>query len=360
MPKKYKLRGIIGLDDTATPQALELFLDDANGQDIEVEFNSPGGFVFFGLEMANMIRNYPGRTVAHIVGLAASMSSYIPMMFDEIIVEDNAIMMIHNPMAGAFGIDYRGAEKLFNRLKALRDLLGKAYSDKSDKDMPEMRKVMDDETFLYGQEIVDAGFADSVSESSNKDKTKASAIAVAEEEIISCIASMKASETTTSDDFERAAAFINKEAPKPPAAAGKPKEEAVRMKSLKELLAENPDAKAEHEAAILAADTKARAEGETAGIEKGKDEMKATIAKVAPFLNSAEYPTVGEIAINVLKGEASVVTLDATVAAVDAVKEQMKEKGAIGEQSEETLAAAPDADKTQENYQAKKDRLKEA
>jgi ClpP class serine protease len=100
---------------------------------------------------------------------------------------------------------------------------------------------------------------------------------------------------------------------KTPAAAGKPNKEASIM-NLKELLAANPDAQAEYDAIIAGIDKVARAEGETAGIEKGKEEMQAVITAASPYIGNKDYPTLGEMAVNVLKGDESIVTLKASVA----------------------------------------------
>lgn len=75
----------------------------------------------------------------------------------------------------------------------------------------------------------------------------------------------------------------------PPAAAGKPNKEASIM-NLKELLAANPDAQTEYNAAItIAADT-ASAEGETAGKTAGMEQMKAAFTAALPILSSDSYP----------------------------------------------------------------------
>ena len=75
----------------------------------------------------------------------------------------------------------------------------------------------------------------------------------------------------------------------PPAAAGKSKKEAS-MKSLKEFLAANPEAKTEYDDAITAAADTARAEGETAGTEKGIEQMKTAFTAALPILSSDSYP----------------------------------------------------------------------
>lgn len=96
---------------------------------------------------------------------------------------------------------------------------------------------------------------------------------------------------------------------------------------LKSLLAENPAAQVEFDQAIAAATA--------AGEKAGKEAQNAVIAKVSPFLTSTDYPeTVKNAAVAVLKGDTPVGTLEAAVAAVDAVKEQMKQNAAQKETNE--------------------------
>ena len=113
----------------------------------------------------------------------------------------------------------------------------------------------------------------------------------------------------------------------PPAAeAGTTQKREVQQMNLKELLAANPAAKAEHDAALASA----RAEGEKAG----KDAVQATINRVAPVLASKEYgDKVKEIAVSALKGDKSIDAFDAAVAAVDAVREE-RSASAAREESE--------------------------
>lgn len=103
----------------------------------------------------------------------------------------------------------------------------------------------------------------------------------------------------------------------PPAqAAGQTKREVQQM-GLQKLLSENPAAKAEFNEAVTAA----RAEGAA--------DVQARIDKVAPFLASKDYPAIiGQTALKVIKGEEASATLTAAVAAVDAMREDAKQKAA--------------------------------
>lgn len=87
--------------------------------------------------------------------------------------------------------------------------------------------------------------------------------------------------------------------------------------TLQELLSKDPAAKAEFDAALAAAKA------------EGVQDVRATIKKVSPFLNSSKYPAIiGTTALNVLNGEGSMVELTSSVAAVDAVRQDAASKAA--------------------------------
>lgn len=340
--KIIPISGIIGWD--VYPRMIREALEEAGGAPIRAEFASPGGFISDGLEIANLFRNYSGETTARLTGFAMSMSSYIPMVFDNIEAEDNAVFMIHNAGGGVFG-DHNDIIKYGTHLKGLSGLLSKAYSKRSGIDLEEIAKMMDETTFYYGDEMLAAGFVDKMIESSGE-KDKDSAIATAQASFGSCVALMHKEHAKSKEDMQQLAKamvtidFKAKNSENSninnPAVAGNPKKEVQQM-SLKQLLADNPAAQVEYDSAITAA----RAEGEKAG----NDAMAATIDKVAPFLQSKEYPAkIAETALEVLKGTEPMGTLTASVAAVDAVREEAKNNAAKGESGnqEETPGEQPD------------------
>lgn len=123
---------------------------------------------------------------------------------------------------------------------------------------------------------------------------------------------------------------------KTPAVAGKKTREVQQM-NLAELLAENPAAKAEHEAAIAAAEEK--------GEKAGKEAMTAVVEAVSPFLTSSEYPeTVKKTAVEALKGEQTVANFRSVVAAVDAVREENATTSAQGESEDQPETPAQQAE----------------
>lgn len=210
IPSKEKkvlaISGVIGWDVEA--KDVRAFLDDASGEDIEVQISSPGGYVYPGLEIYNLLKNHNGQITTRLMGLAASMASYIAMVGNHVIAEDNAVFMIHNASGFAMG-DHNTMRKAADVMEGLSNMLAKKYMDRTGKSLEEVKVLMDNETFLFGDEIEGAGFADEITKTEDE-KDKTAAVALATISIADCITKMKASEQNK-EDLEKAAAFLNTE-----------------------------------------------------------------------------------------------------------------------------------------------------
>lgn len=180
-------------------------LEAANGEDIQVNISSPGGFVWDGLEIFNLLKNYEGHVTTHLMGLAASMASYVALAGDKITAESNSVFMIHNVSIGVNG-DYRSITKAANFVEGLTKLLAKVYAKKTGKSIKEIRSLMDEESYFYGSEIKDEGFVDEVI-ALGKDDTRSDAVAFANLQIEECNSKMKEIEDKK-NDIEKAAALL--------------------------------------------------------------------------------------------------------------------------------------------------------
>jgi ATP-dependent protease ClpP protease subunit len=204
MSKTIIIDGVIGWD--TYPRGIRNQLDDAKGEDIIIEISSPGGFVFDGLEIFNLLKNYEGKVTTHMMGLAASMASYIALAGDYIKIEKNSVFMIHNARAFQVG-DQNALRKTADVLEGISNLLAHEYVNRSGKSFDEIVELMNNESFFFGDEIVKEGFADEIIESDKKPDKK-QAIALAKVSIENCISAMKKSDNINSD-FEKVAAFLN-------------------------------------------------------------------------------------------------------------------------------------------------------
>ena len=85
------------------PSAIRDFLNEADGRRLNIYINSPGGAVFAGMAIYNMLKRYPGHKTCHVDGLAASIASVIAFAADEVIIPKNAFLMVHRPWTIAIG-----------------------------------------------------------------------------------------------------------------------------------------------------------------------------------------------------------------------------------------------------------------
>ena len=365
MAKKIAISGIIANfemenESNVTPATLSKSLEAANGEDLLITINSPGGSVFAGLEMFSLIQNYPGNTETRVVSLAASMGSVLALAGDQKSIENTAMFFIHNAQGIGIG-DHRDLASESVWLKDISILIANLYGEFTTISTDEALAFMDDDSHFFGSALELLGFkVVSGSGEPNESTAKVNARMKSQE------ARAKMTDEKYSDDIEQAAASIdykkfgiknnvNKVAPKPPAAAGKPKEEAVKMKSLKELLAENPNAQTEHDNLV----TEARAEGETAGITKGKSEgiegMKAVYAVALPILSSQHYPEAMKKRVGEKAQEGNLDGVRDYVSRYDSTTEGIATAKAIEEQDKETPASGPatEGEKSEQDFQAR-------
>lgn len=182
MAKKILISGEIGWDIDAADIAAQF--SDAKGGDVDIYIASPGGDVFTGIEIYNVIRDYKrenpdAQIMMTLKGLGASMASYIMMApVDMVVAEDNAVFMIHNPWSFAVG-DYHEMGKISDFLSGLASIMADAYVKKTGKSKAEIQTMMDAETWLFGDEIKAAGFVDDMVIAEDGEKNKAHALATA-------------------------------------------------------------------------------------------------------------------------------------------------------------------------------------
>jgi ATP-dependent Clp protease, protease subunit len=134
-----------------------------NFKNINLYINSPGGGVFAGMTIYNVVNRMSAEVTAYIDGLAASIASVVAMAADKIIMPKNALMMIHNPMGIVMGYaeDMRKEADLLDRVKSS---IMSTYKDRTKKDEKKISAMMDAETWMTGEEAVRDGFADVLEE----------------------------------------------------------------------------------------------------------------------------------------------------------------------------------------------------
>src|SRR5690625_2334560 len=135
---------------------------------INLYVNSPGGSVFEGIAIHNMLKRHPARVVAHVDALAASIASVIIMAADEIRMHGNSMLMIHNAWTFAIG-NSAELRKQADDLDRINESAVLSYLAKAGEKLEEetLREMMDEETWLSASEAFEYGLCDEVLEENN-------------------------------------------------------------------------------------------------------------------------------------------------------------------------------------------------
>lgn len=127
---------------------------------INVHINSPGGDVQAGVNIANALRaeQAKGRTViTHIDGVAASIASVIAMAGSRVVMADNALFMVHDPMSIAVGNEAE-FQRVMAFLGTAKDQIVATYKWHATISEDEIRALMTAETWMNADEALAAGF----------------------------------------------------------------------------------------------------------------------------------------------------------------------------------------------------------
>ena len=128
---------------------------------INLHLNSGGGSVFDGLAIYTGIQSHPARVRVLIDGIAASMAGVIAMAGDEIVMAENAFLMIHRVSSGVEGTaETMRAEAAL--LEKLEEQIVAIYAARTGKSPGALFKAMQAETWYSAAESLAEGFCTSV------------------------------------------------------------------------------------------------------------------------------------------------------------------------------------------------------
>lgn len=128
---------------------------------VTVNLNSPGGDMFEGIAIYNLLREHKGEVTVKVLGMAASAASIIAMAGDRVEVGRSAFLMIHNAWVIAAG-DRNDLREFAEQLEPFDRAMADVYTARTGLERDEVAAMMDRETWIGGSDAVDQGFADAL------------------------------------------------------------------------------------------------------------------------------------------------------------------------------------------------------
>lgn len=151
-----------GFRDITAPMDIQAALDAANGEDVTLLINSPGGDMAVGTEIRSMLRRYQGNTTALFQGYGASAATLAATGCKTIQSEPGALLCYHNPSGAAEG-DYHDMRRSAEALRNARDCVLEIYSARSSaRSREELVALMDKNIWISPSQALDYGLVDEI------------------------------------------------------------------------------------------------------------------------------------------------------------------------------------------------------
>lgn len=156
-------------EDDVTPKLFHDELFAAEGP-VTIWLNSPGGDCIAASQIYAMLMDYKGDVTIKIDGIAASAASVIAMAGTKVLMAPTSLMMIHNPMTGAFG-DHTDMQKAIEMLDEVKESIINAYEIRTGLSRAKLSHYMDSETWMNANKAIELGFADDLLVDEKRDVT---------------------------------------------------------------------------------------------------------------------------------------------------------------------------------------------
>ena len=139
-------------------KAFSQTLQDVGQGPLVVEINSPGGNVWDGLSIYNMLRGRQAPVTTRVVGIAASIASIIALAGDTVEMAEASLFMIHDPSGMVAGTS-EDMRKMADALDQHAEVLASIYAKATGKPTSQIRAAMKAETWFTAQEAIRFGLA---------------------------------------------------------------------------------------------------------------------------------------------------------------------------------------------------------
>ena len=144
---------------------------------INLHIDSAGGSITDGVAIYNALRAHSAEVHTYVDGIAASIASVVFLAGDKRYIPENAGVFTHLPMLAEMDMPNRkDLQEAQEHLAKFENVLSGIYMKHTGADEETVKMWMENDTWFFGQEAVDAGFAtdvvDKVAVAAHYDPTK--------------------------------------------------------------------------------------------------------------------------------------------------------------------------------------------
>lgn len=149
------------IDDYLAAEASRFFRAHRDYSMVEVVINSAGGSVISAYTIFSAMMDFPGLVVTRNVGIAASAAGWLLIAGKRVLMNDYALVMIHDPMIG----DQEGySDKEMRALSAFKNSIVKIFTRRTRMSEEEVTAAMAEETWYDSSEALEKGVVEEVIE----------------------------------------------------------------------------------------------------------------------------------------------------------------------------------------------------
>ncbi|KQP37563.1 head maturation protease, ClpP-related [Pseudorhodoferax sp. Leaf274] len=161
--RSISIYDVIGLDywtgEGVTAKRVAAALRSMGAGPVTVNLNSPGGDMFEGLAIYNLLREHKGEVTVKVLSLAASAGSIIAMAGDKVQIARAGFFMVHNSWVLAAG-NRNDLREIATWLEPFDAAMADIYVARSGMKADAAAKLMDAESWINGSAAIELGLAD--------------------------------------------------------------------------------------------------------------------------------------------------------------------------------------------------------
>lgn len=142
--------------------AKELKNIPASVKNVDLRMSSPGGDVFEGRAIANLMSDHRCKFDINVIAECCSIATIIAMAGDSIHMSEGSVFLVHRCYTFAMG-NSQELGKLAKDLELIDETMVQTYKKKTKMEEKDILSLMDENRYMNAEEAKQLGFADSIS-----------------------------------------------------------------------------------------------------------------------------------------------------------------------------------------------------